>query len=95
MNPAFASSYRELSAPAARLFRSLATELEPGRGFVTPQEVAALVAASIAGGPCLLDELSEVGLLQRDPSGSLRVARAGSRVRRRAAAEDTFLLKPN
>jgi predicted transcriptional regulator of viral defense system len=63
VNQAFASSYRELSVPAAHLFRSLARTVKPGRQ-VTAEEAAAIVTASLPTARCLLDELCQVGLLQ-------------------------------
>ena len=63
VDQAFACSYRELSASAARLFRSLATTLDPG-STITAEEAAALMTTSLPAGRLLLDELYQVGLLQ-------------------------------
>ena len=63
VDQAFARSYRELGAPAAHLFRSLATALDPGRN-ITPQEAAAITTAPLSAARSMLDELHQVGLLQ-------------------------------
>jgi len=49
VDQAFACSYRELSASAARLFRSLATTLDPG-STITAEEAAALMTTSLPAG---------------------------------------------
>ena len=56
MDQAFACSYRELSASAARLFRSLATTLDPG-STITAEEAAALMTTSLPAGRRLLEYL--------------------------------------
>ncbi|HEX3195290.1 MAG TPA: NB-ARC domain-containing protein [Streptosporangiaceae bacterium] len=63
VDQAFACSYRELSAPAGRLFRALATTLGPGSN-ITAEEATALMTTSLPAARRLLDELCQVGLLQ-------------------------------
>jgi hypothetical protein len=65
---AFASSYRELSASAAHLFRSLATTLDPG-STITAEEAAELMATSPPAARRSLDELYQVGLFQENRPG--------------------------
>jgi hypothetical protein len=63
VDQAFACSYRELSASAAHLFRTLATALDPGSD-ITAEEATALMTTSLPAARRLLDELCQVGLLQ-------------------------------
>lgn len=67
----FARSYRELSAAAAQLFRSLAPTLKPGDD-ITAEDASALMTTSIPAARTLLTELHHVGLLQASRPGCYR-----------------------